>query len=323
VSDTPVIRIVSSDLDGARLDQAASALYSDYSRTRLQRWIKDGKLTLNGEKVASPRASVYEGDRLALIAEVEAPAGEWVATQIDLPIEFEDEHIIIINKPPGLVMHPAAGHQDDTLLNGLLAHCPELADIPRAGIVHRLDRDTTGMLVVAKTLAAQNSLVQAIQAREVKREYLCVVNGIIVSGGTVDKQIGRHPRDRQKMSVLKFGGKEAITHYRVREKYRAHTLVHCILDTGRTHQIRVHMASINHTVVGDPLYGGRPKIPKGARAQLIEALQGFDRQALHAWRLSLEHPATGKYMQFQAEPPEDMYALCAMLLEDKVETDGA
>ena len=316
-------RIIPLTLDHTRLDQAAAELFDDFSRSRLQRWIKDGKLTVNGEHPSSPRSTVYAGDTLRLEADTAAVGGaEWVATDMALPVEFEDAHILVLNKPHGLVMHPAAGHHDDTLLNGLLAHCPALAEIPRAGIVHRLDRDTTGLLVVAKTLAAQNRLVQAIQDRDVKREYLAVVNGVVVSGGTIEKSIGRHPRDRQRQAVLPNGGKPAVTHYRVRERYRVHALLHCILETGRTHQIRVHMQSIGHTIVGDPVYGGRPKLPKGAGQPLIDALQGFGRQALHAWRLSFDHPVTGQPLQFQAEPPEDMYALCALLLEDAVEYEG-
>jgi 23S rRNA pseudouridine1911/1915/1917 synthase len=309
--------VVSAELAGQRLDQAAASLLPDYSRTRLQRWIRDGRLRVNGE-IRATRTTVLPGDRLELDAESEAE-GDWAATAMALRIVYEDETLLVVDKPAGLVVHPAAGHADDTLLNGLLEHCPALADVPRAGIVHRLDRDTSGLLVVAKTLVAQTALSQAIQSRTVSREYRAVVTGVLVSGGTVDKPLGRHPRDRQRMAVRESGGRSAVTHYRVLRRYRAHSLLAVILETGRTHQIRVHMAAIGHPVVGDPVYGGRPRPPRGADAQLLEKLQGFGRQALHAFRLSFHHPETEELLAFEAPLPDDMQALIDLLEADCVE----
>lgn len=315
------LETVPAALAGRRLDQAAAALFPEYSRTRLQHWIREGELRVNGVP-SQPRASVAAGDTLCLQAETEVE-GDWQPADIALPIRYEDADILVIDKPAGLVMHPAAGHRDDTLLNGLLSHCPALAEVPRAGIVHRLDRDTTGLLVVAKTIAAQTRLVKAIQKREVRREYLAVVNGVVLSGGTVDKPIGRHPKDRQRMAVLSAGGKAAVTHYRVRERYRAHTLLRVLLETGRTHQIRVHMAAIGHPIVGDPVYGGRPRLPRDAGSELSEALRGFRRQALHAWRLVFAHPGDGHGMEFESPVPADMQALVAALKRDAREhADG-
>jgi 23S rRNA pseudouridine1911/1915/1917 synthase len=312
---------VTGEATGLRLDQAAAQLLPEFSRTRLQQWIRDGQLTVNGE-ARTPRTTVLAGDTLELNAHTE-PEGAWQATPMALDILWEDESILVIDKPVGLVVHPAAGHADDTLLNGLLGHCPALAELPRAGIVHRLDRDTSGVLVVAKTLAAQTFLSAAIQAREVSREYRAVVNGVIVSGATIDKPMGRHPRDRQRMAVLASGGKPAVTHYRVLSRYRAHSLLAVMLETGRTHQIRVHMAATGHPIVGDPVYGGRPKLPRGASAALIACLRDFRRQALHALRLRFAHPASGEPMSFEAPLPADMKALIRALEEDRREhADG-
>ncbi|HND13783.1 MAG TPA: RluA family pseudouridine synthase, partial [Pseudomonadales bacterium] len=238
--------VVPASAAGVRLDQAAAALLPEFSRTRLQQWIREGRLRVNGE-TRSARSAVLTGDTLVLDAETVSEA-TWSATPMALAILYEDDSILVLDKPVGLVVHPAAGHADDTLLNGLLVHCPSLADLPRAGIVHRLDRDTSGVLVVAKTLAAQTALSAAIQAREVRREYRALVNGLLVSGATIDRPIGRHPRDRQRMAVLNSGGRRAVTHYRVLARYRAHTLLAVLLETGRTHQIRVHMKAINHPV---------------------------------------------------------------------------
>ena len=226
----------------------------------------------------------------------------------------------MVDKPVGLVVHPAAGHVNDTLLNGLLAHCPEMAEVPRAGIVHRLDRDTSGLMVVARTLSAQARLVAAIQAREMSREYRAVVNGVVVSGATIDKPMGRHPRDRQRMAVLSSGGKSAITHYRVLERYRAHSLLGVNLDTGRTHQIRVHLAAIGFPIVGDQVYGGRARVPRGASAALLSCLQEFRRQALHACRLRFAHPVHGGMLDFTAPLPEDMRRLVDVLEVDRRES---
>jgi len=271
-----------------------------------------------GLRLDQAAARLLPDDTLELEAETE-PQGQWTATAMALAILHEDESILVLDKPAGLVVHPAAGHADDTLLNGLLEHCPALAGLPRAGLVHRLDRDTSGVLVVAKTLAAQTFLSAAIQAREVSREYRAVVNGVPVSGGTVDKPMGRHPRDRQRMAVLASGGRHAVTHYRVLARYRAHSLLAVMLETGRTHQIRVHMASAGYPIVGDPVYGGRPRVPRGAAPALLECLRGFRRQALHAFRLRFAHPASGQPLQFEAPLPADMRALVAALEADCLE----
>ena len=306
--------VVPASAAGVRLDQAAAALLPEFSRTRLQQWIREGRLRVNGE-TRSARSAVLTGDTLVLDAETVSEA-TWSATPMALAILYEDDSILVLDKPVGLVVHPAAGHADDTLLNGLLLHCPSLADLPRAGIVHRLDRDTSGVLVVAKTLAAQTALSAAIQAREVRREYRALINGVLVSGATIDRPIGRHPRDRQRMAVLNSGGRRAVTHYRVLARYRAHTLLAVLLETGRTHQIRVHMAAAGFPIVGDPVYGGRARLPRGASSALIDCLQGLRRQALHAFRLDFAHPASGEAMRFEAPLPADLCTLIEALDAD-------
>ena len=312
---------VPPQLAGHRFDQAAAELIPDYSRARLQGWIKGGQLTLDG-RTAKPRDKLFGGEKLCLRAELE-PQGEWLAQEMTLDIAYEDETLLVINKPAGLVVHPAAGNPDGTLLNGLLHHVPQLENIPRAGIVHRLDKDTSGLMVVAKTLPAQVSLVAQLKERSVSRLYDALAQGTLSAGGTVDAPMGRHRQNRLKMAVLDFGGKEAVTHYRVEERFRAHTLLRCKLETGRTHQIRVHMAHIRHPLVGDPLYGGRSKLPAGASAELIAALQGFPRQALHAAELALLHPKTGEQMHWRAPMPEDMLRLLALLRADTLDPGAA
>lgn len=306
--------IVPADSAGARLDQVAARLLPEFSRTRLQQWIRAGRLRVNGES-RSARSPVAAGDTLELDAEIREETS-WRATPMALSILHEDESILVLDKPVGLVVHPAAGHADDTLLNGLLAHCPALEKLPRAGIVHRLDRDTSGVLVVAKTLQAQTVLGAAIQARTVSREYRALVNGVVISGATIDRHIGRHPRDRQRMAVLDVGGRRAVTHYRVLSRYRSHTLLGVLLETGRTHQIRVHMASVGFPIVGDPVYGGRLRLPRNASGALVDCLQGLRRQALHAFRLGFDHPASGAAMLFEAPLPVDLLALIDALEVD-------
>jgi 23S rRNA pseudouridine1911/1915/1917 synthase len=291
-------------------------LFPEYSRSRLQTWIKSGELTVNGE-VQRTRDKVYEDDKLALHAELQSEV-RWEAEKIELDIVYEDDHVMVINKPSGLVVHPGAGNPDGTLLNALLNHFPDIATVPRAGIVHRLDRDTTGLMIAAKTLEAHTSLVAQLQAREVHREYDAVVFGTMTGGGTVDEPMGRHPRQRTKMAVSQIGGKEAITHYRVTRRFLNHTHIRCFLETGRTHQIRVHMAHIKYPLIGDPLYAGRPRLPKGASEVLITQLRGFGRQALHARRLELEHPISGDTMSWEVPLPEDMKALLAVLSTEDV-----
>jgi len=318
MSDTPSnsIRLTAEvpfELGGQRLDQVAAQLFPDYSRSRLASWIKDGRLQVDGA-VLRPRDSVHAGSCLTLEAEQEAQ-GEWAAQDIELDIVYEDEHILVLNKPAGLVVHPAAGHQDGTLLNALLHHAPDLIQVPRAGIVHRLDKDTTGLMVVAKSLQAQTRLVEQLQARSVSRIYEAIVIGVVTSGATIDAPIGRHGSQRQKMAVTE-AGKPAISHYRVLERFRSHTHVRVKLETGRTHQIRVHMAHVGFPLVGDQVYGGRFRIPPAASQTLIESLKNFPRQALHARFLELDHPHTGQRMKWEAPLPDDLVWLLTLLRQD-------
>ena len=302
---------VPAELDGERLDQVAARLFPEYSRSRLQAWIRTGELQVGGEQ-RRPRDRVRRGDRLVVAAELVQEVG-WQAQAIDLDIIYEDHSILVLNKPAGLVVHPAAGHADGTLVNALLAHAPELAQLPRAGIVHRLDMETSGIMVVARSLTAHHHLVAQLQARTVRREYCAVCIGAMTGGGTVDAPMGRHPRLRKKMAVLGNGGKTAITHYRVTRRFAHHTRITVNLETGRTHQIRVHMAHRHYPLVGDPLYGGRPRIPKGASGELIEALRSFPRQALHAQALGLIHPDSGQEMRFECPLPADLVGLLEIL----------
>ncbi|EMI4493880.1 23S rRNA pseudouridine(1911/1915/1917) synthase RluD [Pseudomonas aeruginosa] len=302
------------ELGGQRLDQIAAQLFPEHSRSRLAGWIKDGRLTVDGA-VLRPRDIVHSGAQLVLEAEQEAQ-GEWLAQDIELEIVYEDEHILVIDKPAGLVVHPAAGHQDGTLLNALLYHVPDIANVPRAGIVHRLDKDTTGLMVVAKTLEAHTKLVAQLQARSVSRIYEAIVIGVITSGGTIDAPIGRHGVQRQKMAVVD-AGKVAVSHYRVLERFRAHTHTRVKLETGRTHQIRVHMSHIGYPLVGDPVYGGRFRIPPVASQTLVQTLREFPRQALHARFLELDHPATGVRMKWESPLPEDVLWLLSLLRQDR------
>ncbi|MBG6381061.1 23S rRNA pseudouridine(1911/1915/1917) synthase RluD [Pseudomonas aeruginosa] len=302
------------ELGGQRLDQIAAQLFPEHSRSRLAGWIKDGRLTVDGA-VLRPRDIVHSGAQLVLEAEQEAQ-GEWLAQDIELEIVYEDEHILVIDKPAGLVVHPAAGHQDGTLLNALLCHVPDIANVPRAGIVHRLDKDTTGLMVVAKTLEAHTKLVAQLQARSVSRIYEAIVIGVITSGGTIDAPIGRHGVQRQKMAVVD-AGKVAVSHYRVLERFRAHTHTRVKLETGRTHQIRVHMSHIGYPLVGDPVYGGRFRIPPVASQTLVQTLREFPRQALHARFLELDHPATGVRMKWESPLPEDFLWLLSLLRQDR------
>nr|WP_312508526.1 23S rRNA pseudouridine(1911/1915/1917) synthase RluD [Pseudomonas luteola] len=305
---------VPTELGGQRLDQVAAQLFSEYSRSRLSSWIKEGSLTVDGA-VLRPRDLVHGGAILSLRAEREAQ-GDWVAQDIELNIVYEDDHLLVLDKPAGLVVHPAAGHADGTLLNALLHHVPSLANVPRAGIVHRLDKDTTGLMVVAKTLEAQINLVAQLQARSVSRIYEAVVAGVVVSGGTVDAPIGRHSQRRQQMAVV-TGGKPAVSHYRVLDRFRAYTHVRVKLETGRTHQIRVHMTHIGFPLVGDPVYSGRFRIPPATNPTLVKTLREFPRQALHARFLELDHPVTGERMSWESPLPEDIVWLLSLLRQDR------
>lgn len=310
--------IVPENLDGQRLDQIAAQLFSDYSRSRLQQWIKSGQLTVDG-KTAKSRDSIFSGSTLKLDATLEL-SERWEAQPITLDIVYEDSHLLVINKQAGLVVHPAAGHADGTLVNALLHHCPALASLPRAGIVHRLDKDTSGLMVVAKTLPAHSDLVDQLQERSVHREYEAVIYGVPTGGNTIKADIGRHPKDRLKMAVLSHGGKEAITHYRLVRRFPSHAHIRCFLETGRTHQIRVHMAHAGFPLVGDPLYA-RFRLPPGATPELREALRNFPRQALHARRLELIHPASGEPISWEVPLAEDIVELLNVLAEDERSRD--
>ncbi|MBK8640571.1 MAG: 23S rRNA pseudouridine(1911/1915/1917) synthase RluD [Chromatiaceae bacterium] len=298
---------------GMRLDQALAELLPAYSRSRLQQWLKAGYLRVNGQ-IRRPRDPVAGGETISgeLVMTTETVA---IAQDIPLTLCYEDADLLVINKPAGLVAHPAAGNRDGTLVNALLHRCPELAGLPRAGLVHRLDKETTGLLVVARSLPAHTALVAQLQARTIEREYLAVVNGLPVAGGTVDAPVGRHPVDRQRMAVTP-GGRPAITHYRIVRRFHAHTLLRVKLETGRTHQIRVHMAHVRLPLLGDPVYGGRLRIPPDASPRCIEAIQQFRRQALHAERLALTHPLRGERLEWRAEVPPDLAELLAALAED-------
>ncbi|HEY0178719.1 MAG TPA: 23S rRNA pseudouridine(1911/1915/1917) synthase RluD [Dokdonella sp.] len=301
------------ELGGRRFDQVLAELFPDYSRSRLSEWIKSGSARLDGRQVA-PRHVVHGGEQVELTVHLRREIGA-EAEPIALDIRYEDADLIVVAKPPGLVVHPGAGNAAGTLQNALLHHDPTLASIPRGGIVHRLDKDTSGLLVVARSLRAHTSLVAQLAAREVHRQYAAVVYGALIAGGRIDAPIGRHPRDRLKQAV-RADGRDAVTHYRVRERFRAMTLVECRLESGRTHQIRVHMAHVRHPLVGDAQYGGQLKLPKGAAPELVDALRAFRRQALHAERLEFAHPKTGKTVAFEAELPADMQALLAALRAD-------
>jgi 23S rRNA pseudouridine1911/1915/1917 synthase len=303
-----------------RLDQVAAQLFSDFSRERLKDWIKDGRLTLNG-RPGKPKDKLVGGETLVLLAElaVETPA---LPQDIPLTIVYEDEALLVVDKPAGLVVHPGAGNPDGTLMNALLHHWSDLNLLPRAGIVHRIDKDTSGLLVVAKTLQAHTALTEQLADKTVYREYEAVVCGVMTGGGTVDAPIDRHPTDRTRMAVVNRRhdedqrGRDAVTHYRVIARFRGHTHVRVQLETGRTHQIRVHMSHIGHPLIGDPVYAGRPRLPKGGSPEMIRAVQHFPRQALHARRLGLAHPVTGEAMNWESPLPADMQELLAILAGD-------
>tara|TARA_B100001029_G_scaffold179156_1_gene187724 strand:- start:645 stop:1598 length:954 start_codon:yes stop_codon:yes gene_type:complete len=301
---------VPESLAGNRLDQIAANLFPEYSRARLQSLIKEGKLRVNG-KESRAKERLRLGDKIAVTVEPQKIL-KHKAEPIPLDIVYEDDALLILNKDAGTVVHPAAGNRSGTLLNGLLHLIPDLKTIPRAGIVHRLDKDTTGIMVVAKTTRSHASLVNQLLQRSIKREYEAVVVGVLTGGGVVDAPIGRHPVHRKRQAV-NDAGKEAKTHYRIISRYRSHTHVQLNLETGRTHQIRVHMAHINHRVVGDPLYGGRLQMPAASSPELVDALQNFKRQALHAKSLSFTHPDTGKQVSWEVGTTNDMRELLAAL----------
>jgi 23S rRNA pseudouridine1911/1915/1917 synthase len=295
---------------GRRLDQVLAELLPDYSRSRIKQWIVEGHVLLDGVK-PEPRTRVAAGQHVAVTAAASV-SREVVAQAVDFRILYEDESLLVVDKPAGLVVHPGAGNPDRTLENGLRRHLPGLAALPRSGLLHRLDKDTSGLVLVAKTLPALTHLTRALQERRITREYRALVNGCMTAGGTVDEPIGRHPVHRTRMAVH-VGGRPAVTHYRVLERLPAHTYVAVRLETGRTHQIRVHLAHIGFPIVGDPDYGGRPRLPPGASPEVIATLRAFRRQALHAWGLRFQHPASGDPLEFSAPLPEDFRTIIQAL----------
>ena len=299
---------------GSRVDQVMSKLFSDFSRSRITEWIRNGEATVDG-RVCRPRDKILGGEKLLLTVQLQTQT-EDLPQAIDLEVVYDDKHLLVINKPAGLVVHPAAGNRDGTVLNALLYHFPGQKNLPRAGIVHRLDKDTTGLMVVAKSEKAHKSLVDQLQNRTMGREYLAVVSGVMTGGGTVDEPIGRHPTQRTKMAVHPMG-KHAVTHYRVKKRFTAHTLLDIKLETGRTHQIRVHMAHLHYPLVGDSVYAGRTRIPAGVSEELKQVIRSFFRQALHARSLSLEHPETGECMTWEIPLPEDMRQLIDALEKEE------
>jgi 23S rRNA pseudouridine1911/1915/1917 synthase len=314
----PAVRTaqVPAEAAGRRFDAVLAELFPEFSRSRLAEWIKGGQALLDGRTVR-PRDPVRGGEAVVLEV-VLAPQTEALAEDIALDVLYEDEAVFVLDKPAGLVVHPGAGNPAGTLVNALLHRDPALALLPRAGIVHRLDKDTSGVMVVARTLPAHTALVAQLSARGVHRQYLAIVVGALVAGGTANAAIDRHPRDRLRMAVRE-DGRDAVTHYRLRERFRAHTALECRLETGRTHQIRVHMAHLKHPIVGDPLYGGPLKLPRGATPELVDALRSFRRQALHAEVLEFAHPITGEPIRCSAPVPADMRHLLQALHEDTAE----
>ncbi|KII77409.1 23S rRNA pseudouridine(1911/1915/1917) synthase RluD [Vibrio renipiscarius] len=302
---------------GQRLDQAIAEIFADFSRSRLKEWLLAGKVQVNGEVITKPRTRVMGGEVIILQAELEDEE-RWEAQDIPLDIVYEDDDIIVMNKPRGFVVHPGAGTPDRTVLNALLYHYPDIAEVPRAGIVHRLDKDTTGLMVVAKTVPAQTHLVRALQKRNITREYEAIAIGRMTAGGKIEQPIGRHSTKRTLMAVSPMG-KPAATHYRVAEHFREHTRIRLRLETGRTHQIRVHMSYLQHPLLGDTAYGGRARIPSGASQELTDMIRQFDRQALHAVMLKFAHPVTGEELEFHAPVPEDMVILTEALRQDTLE----
>ncbi len=298
---------------GRRLDQALAALLPDYSRSRLKQWILDGRVLVDGAAM-EPRARVAAGQQVTVIAATE-PVATTHAQPMALDVAYEDADVLVIRKPAGLVVHPGAGHREGTLANGLLAHAPALAQLPRSGLIHRLDKETSGLLLVAKTLPAHTRLVRDLQARRIMREYRAVCVGRLTAGGRIEAAIGRHPAQRTRMAVVSRG-RPAVTHYRVLARFAAHSFIAVRLETGRTHQIRVHMAYIRHPLIGDPAYGGRLALPAGASPALADALRAFRRQALHANRLQFAHPLSGEALDLVAPLPDDFRGLLAALAGD-------
>jgi 23S rRNA pseudouridine1911/1915/1917 synthase len=304
---------VPEELAGLRLDQALARMFPEYSRSRLKEWLLVGAITVDGGS-KRPRDAVAGGEMISFEPQSESEVRA-APEPITLNVVYEDDDLLVVNKSAGLVVHPGAGNPSGTLMNGLLHHAPALETIPRAGIIHRIDKDTTGLLLVAKTLTSHTALVRQLADREISRNYLAICNGVLTGGGTIDQPIGRHPVDRKRMSVQQ-NGKSAVTHYTVIERFRAFTYIKVRLETGRTHQIRVHFAWRRHALVGDQTYGGRLALPAGASEPLIESLRHFKRQALHATRLAFEHPTSGEAMELEVPPPADFEEVLAVMRED-------
>ncbi|VAX76460.1 Ribosomal large subunit pseudouridine synthase D [Serratia symbiotica] len=320
VQELQLTATVSESQRGQRLDQVITELFPHYSRSRIKTWILDNRVRVNSKIARKPKEKVLGGEIITIVAQIEA-ALRWEPQNIALDIFYEDSDILVINKPHDRVVHPGAGNPDATILNALIHYYPKISDVPRAGIVHRLDKNTTGLMVVAKTVRAQNRLVESLKERGIIREYEAVAIGAMIAGGTVDAPIWRHSKKRTHM-VVRPMGKPAVTHYRILEHFRDYTRLRLRLETGRTHQIRVHMSHIKHPLVGDPLYGGRPRWPKGASEGLITILRGFNRQALHASYLGFAHPVSGIKMNLHAPLPQDMLDLITMLKADSIVIKG-
>ncbi len=305
--------IIPDTLRGQRLDSVLSQLFPDYSRACLQNWLKHEFILLDG-KLQKQRYKVQGGEQIAITATLENQNTWQQAQAIALEIIYEDDAILIINKPVGMVVHPGAGNSSGTLLNALLHYLPQNQALARAGIIHRLDQNTSGLLIIAKTLIAQTELTRQMQAREIKRDYLALVSGLLTGSGTINQPIGRHPVHRTHMAVV-TNGKHAVTHYKIQQRFAHHTLLKVSLETGRTHQIRVHLTYQGYPIVGDPVYG-RKHIAKNLNVELRDALMAFNRQALHAYQLTLLHPLTQQSMTFTAELPQDMQQLLDLLAEE-------
>lgn len=305
---------IPAEMAGLRLDSALARLMPEHSRTRIKGWIEAGQVEIGGLR-SRPRDLVGAAERVRVRLPAEAPVSAVLPEAMPLQIVHEDRDVLVIDKPVGLVVHPGAGNPRHTLQNALLGWDPRLAALPRAGIVHRLDKDTSGLLMVARTLEAHTILARELMARTVSREYLAICVGVLTSGGTIDQPIGRHRSDRLRMAV-RGDGRHATTHYRVLERFRAHSYLAVRLETGRTHQIRLHLAHLKHPIVGDPVYGGRLARPRGAGEALAETLRGFKHQALHAAKLAFDHPRTGKRLALESPPPADFAALLEALRAD-------
>jgi len=302
--------IIPHRMTGNRLDASLSEMLPDYSRSKITSWIKSGDALIN-QKTFKPKDKVI-GTEIVCLTLNQKQSNDWVAEKIPLNVVYEDEDIIVINKQFGLVTHPGAGNWSGTLANALLYYDPALSTLDRAGIVHRLDKNTSGLMVVARNEKSQKYLVEQLQNHSVDREYSAIVYGHMIAGGTVDEPIGRDPKDRVKQAVL-MSGKEATTHYRAIDRFKSHTHVKAILETGRTHQIRVHLSHVGHSLIGDPMYGGRVRFPKKASEELKDALVNFTRQALHSKKLTLTHPISGEKMSWKAPLPDDMLRLLEAL----------